>query len=169
MSSTSTISPATRATIDQCQTYLTSVKGRLLTTFAAVPDDKLNWKPSPTAKSAIQLAAHAANSNFSLSRMIRRDPAPVGSMEELHEAMAKAEAAITTREQLIETLEKSTAEVIAALSTLDDESIVAIVPSPFFTAPMSFWMNLPARHIDNHAAQIDYLQTIWGDQEWHMG
>ena len=33
---------------------------------------------------------------------------------------------------------------------------------------MSTWVNLPGMHMDNHAAQIDYLQTIWGDLANHM-
>ena len=35
--------------------------------------------------------------------------------------------------------------------------------------PMTFLMNLPGIHANAHAAQIDYLQTCWGDQEVHFG
>jgi hypothetical protein len=29
-------------------------------------------------------------------------------------------------------------------------------------------MTIPAKHLYGHAAQIDYLQTCWGDQEVHL-
>ena len=38
---------------------------RLLNTFAAVPDDKLTWSPSPTSRNALQIVAHTGFSNNS--------------------------------------------------------------------------------------------------------
>jgi hypothetical protein len=33
---------------------------------------------------------------------------------------------------------------------------------------MAIWAILPGLHMGNHAAQIDYLHTIWGDVTDHM-
>jgi len=37
-----------------------------------------------------------------------------------------------------------------------------------WSVPMTWLMNLPGRHAMSHGAQIDYLQTCWGDQEVHF-
>ena len=58
--------------------------------------------------------------------------------------------------------------VHAALDALTPERIDSIVETPVVTRPMPFFMNLPGIHMGNHAAQIDYLQTIWGDMDFHM-
>jgi hypothetical protein len=33
---------------------------------------------------------------------------------------------------------------------------------------MAMAITFPADHMRGHTAQIDYLQTIWGDHDWHM-
>ncbi|NLC58550.1 MAG: DinB family protein [Armatimonadetes bacterium] len=139
-------------------------KERLLKTFSFVPEEKLTWSPSPTAKSALQILAHTGTSNQSLAALLRGEP---GGAEE-HERLHAAEAAITTRAQAVQLIEESTEEVLAALDTLTPERIASMVETPWLTAPMPFFMGLPALHMQGHAAQIDYLQTIWGDEQFHM-
>ena len=33
---------------------------------------------------------------------------------------------------------------------------------------MSVAITLPADHMRGHIAQIEYIQTIWGDYDWHV-
>ena len=33
---------------------------------------------------------------------------------------------------------------------------------------MSVGITFPAYHTHGHVAQMDYIQTIYGDQDWHM-
>lgn len=168
MSTIISVSPQTQAAIDQCKKTTLENKHRFETTLSFVPDDKIGFKPSDTARSALQLAAHVAFSNDSFAMIIRREMPTSGDLSEVFRKQQEAEAAITTRAEAIAKLEDSTNAVLAAIDTINDETIGVDVPTPVFTAPMTFWMYLPARHLDNHAAQIDYLQTIWGDMEWHM-
>ncbi|MGI8924225.1 MAG: hypothetical protein ACR2HJ_09365 [Fimbriimonadales bacterium] len=49
-----------------------------LKTFSFVPDDKLNWTPSPTAKTAIRIAAHTAIYAGNFAKMIRDRKLPFG-------------------------------------------------------------------------------------------
>jgi hypothetical protein len=158
-------SAATQAVIDQCKQRLESCTNRFLATFSHVPDDRLNWSPSETAKTPLQMAAHAALSNFAFAMFIKMEP--LTNMPGPEERK-KRESEIDSREKLQAVLAESTKAALAAMDTVTDETIGMDVPSPFFTAPMPFWMDLPSRHIDNHAAQIDYIQTIYGDMEWHM-
>ena len=142
---------------------------RFLKTFSFVPDDKLTWSPSPTAKSALRIAAHTACTAGNFAMLIRYGKFPTTDMAQLFAAMNAAEEAITTREAANELLRKNTDEVVAALDAATPELIASTVETPFgFSAPMAFFMNIPGSHADSHAAQIDYLQTCWGDQEMHF-
>ncbi|HEY0867624.1 MAG TPA: hypothetical protein VGE01_09600, partial [Fimbriimonas sp.] len=42
-----------------------------LRNFSHVPDDRLDWSPTPTSKSALQIAAHTALYAGRFARMIR--------------------------------------------------------------------------------------------------
>ncbi|HPU00125.1 MAG TPA: hypothetical protein PLU39_19835, partial [Armatimonadota bacterium] len=58
--------------------------------------------------------------------------------------------------------------VLAAIDKVKPDEIDKIVETPFLKAPMSFFLTLFGSHMGQHAAQIDYLQTIWGDNEFHF-
>ena len=132
-----------------------------------VPDDKLTWTPTPTAKSAIRIAAHTALYAGRFARMIKDGKLP-GS-DNLAERMAQRnaeEAAITNRTEVESIFRKGTDEVIAALDSLTPEAIGATLESGFgWSMPMTLLMNMPGLHAMSHAGQIDYLQTCWGDQQ----
>ena len=141
-----------------------------LKTFSFVPDDKLTWTPTPTAKSAIRIAAHTALYAGRFARMIkdRRLPAVDNLAEWLAQRNAE-EAAITCRTEIETIFRKGTDEVIAALDSLTPEAIGTILDTGLgWSMPMTFLMNLPGLHAMAHSGQIDYLQTCWGDQEVHF-
>jgi hypothetical protein len=142
-----------------------------LKTFSFVPDDKLTWTPTPTAKSAIRIAAHTALYAGRFARMIRDGKLP-GSDNNLQEWLAQRnaeEAAITSRTEMEIIFRKGTDEVIAALDSLPPEAIGASLESGLgWSMPMTLLMNMPGIHANAHGAQIDYLQTCWGDQEVHF-
>jgi len=154
--------------VQQAKAFANDGKGALLKTFSCVPDDKLNWQPAGTAKSALRIAAHAATPNSFFASLLRGEGMPDVPVEEVFAQQEAAEAALTSREQVVELIERSSAEVEAALEALTPELIASTVETPFLTAPMTFFMTLPGLHMYTHASQIDYLQTIWGDMEFHM-
>jgi len=138
-----------------------------LKAFRHVPDDKLDWTPAPTAKSAIRIAAHTALHNGFFAKLIRDRKLPVGDDIPIHVArMVAAEKALTDRAEAEAVLRKGTDEVLAALDTLDPEAIAIELDSSLgWTMPMTFLMRLPEIHAITHAGQIDFLQTCWDDQE----
>jgi len=154
--------------VGQAKQYIGMAKDRLLKTLSFVPDDKLNWTPASGAKSALRVAAHCGCSNAAFLMIVKGEKMPEMPREEMLSYMEASETAISTREDAIALIESSTDTFLSQLDTLTAEQVDSIVPTPMFTAPMAFWMNLPGRHMDNHASQIDYLQTCWGDQEWHI-
>lgn len=142
---------------------------RLLRTFSFVPDDRQTWSPSPTAKSAVQIVAHCAVSNGAFAKIIAGFQFSPASPQEIFAAMEVEEKKLNTAEAAREALIKSVEPVYEALDKLTPEQIGAKVRTPFMTARMPFFMNVPALHMGNHASQIDYLQTCWGDTDPHFG
>jgi hypothetical protein len=167
MSNTLSVSLETQAAVEACKKNLHMNVHRLKTTFDFVPDEKLDFKPAETCKSPVQIIAHCAVSNYNFINIIKNS-FPAGDPKELFAESKRRELALTTKEAALAALDESVTAVEAALDTVHDENIYGDIPTPFFTAPMMFWMYLPARHMDNHASQIDYIQTIWGDMDWHM-
>lgn len=72
-----------------------------LRNFSHVPDDMLRWTPTPTAKSALRIAAHTALYAQRFANMIRcrRLPVTVNLYEWLAQRDAE-EIAITIREEV---------------------------------------------------------------------
>lgn len=142
-----------------------------LRNFSHVPDDKLTWTPTPTAKSALRIGAHTALYAGRFARMItdRALPVPENLTEWLAQRNAE-EIAITSREEVEAAFRKGTDEVLAALDTVTPEDVSTILDSgQGWTVSMSWLMNLPAWHATLHNGQIDFLQTCWDDQEIYVG
>ncbi len=141
-----------------------------LRNFAYVPDDKLNWTPTPTSKSALRIAAHTALYAGRFAKMIRdrQLPAPENLTEWLAEREAE-EVAITSREEMERVFREGTAEVLAALDTLTPDEIESSLTSgQGWSMEMKQLMGLPGWHATLHAGQIDYLQTCWDDQKVYV-
>jgi hypothetical protein len=153
--------------IGQAKQSIVMGKERFLKTFSFVPDDKLNWSPTPTAKSALRIAAHIGLSNQGMAGIVRGEKFPFASMKEMWEAVEPAEKAITTREQAIKQIEDGAIAALAALDALTPERLAADAGLPM-PMPMAQFVMILGAHVASHAAQIDYLQTCWGDMENHF-
>jgi hypothetical protein len=69
-----------------------------LRNFSKVPDDRLNWKPTPTANSPIRVAAHTALYAGRFAAMIQsRDLPQPDNLEAWIEARYQEEIALTDR------------------------------------------------------------------------
>lgn len=82
--------------------------------------------------------------------------------------MRAAEKEFTTRQQVLSLLEQTSAEYLAWLDTPTPEHLASTVHLPFGPMPMAAGITLPAQHLSGHVAQMDYIQTIYGDRDWHM-
>jgi hypothetical protein len=155
--------------ITQTKQSTEAAKAQLLATFAFIPDDKLTWSPSETARTALWIVGHCGVSNSAFATVLRGEPLQVPSDPEEAVALIRAGGKeITTREAAIALVEESTAEVLRALDNVSSEQIESAPLTPFGPIPFSIWMTLPGEHMGGHARQIDYLQTIWGDVRDHM-
>ncbi|MCB0826213.1 MAG: DinB family protein [Armatimonadetes bacterium] len=157
--------------VEYCKRDALDAMEHFLRNFSHVPDDKLNWSPTPTSKSALRIAAHTAVAIGNFTKMMRDRRLPYG--DEIPEFMAQTaarEVAITTREEAEELLRKNMAEVITAMDDLTDEEAEMVLDTgQGWQMPMSFLMKLPSKHTAWHIGQIDFLQTCWDDQEIYVG
>ncbi len=153
---------------EQAKQFALMGKGQFLKTFACVPEDRITWSPAPTAKSALRLAAHVGIANLGIAAVVRGEGIGAATMQEVLAQSEAAERTITTRQQALDLIENSVQAVLAALDALTPERIAGVVETPMLTAPMPVFMNLFGLHMFEHASQVDYLQTIWGDMEFHM-
>jgi uncharacterized damage-inducible protein DinB len=142
-----------------------------LRNFSFVPDDKLMWTPTPTSKSALQIAAHTAVCTGNFARMMTDRKLPTGDEIPTFVAqMQTAEVTITSRAEMERIFRQNTEAVLAALDTLTPEAIeTPLENGNGGTMSMTALMNLSGWHATLHAGQIDYLQTCWGDQEIYVG
>src|SRR5437016_2079245 len=95
-----------------------------LRNFSFVPDDKLAWQATPTAKSAMRIAAHTALYAGRFAYMIRERKLPGG--DNLTEWLAQRNAeeeALTSRTEMEAVFRKGTEDVLAALDSLTPEDI----------------------------------------------
>jgi hypothetical protein len=150
-----------------CKERTTEALDRFLHDLSFVPADKLTWRPTPTAKSALEIAAHCAGYSGGFASIISAGKFP-GSRDEFRNPIQSAIKSITTVEEAETMLRKGIADTIAALDTVKPEQIDAIIDAPHGSPPFKFFLTLPAMHLETHGAQIDYLQTCWGDMEVHL-
>jgi hypothetical protein len=155
--------------VTQIKEAAEAAKGQLLNTFSFVPDEKLTWSPSSSARSAVQIVAHCGVANEAFAMVIAGGRIPVGGTpEEASAQIRKGGADVTSREEAVRLVEESTAKVLAALDKATPELLATAPMTPFGPIPYEAWMTLPGMHMDGHAQQLNYLQTIWGDLEDHM-
>lgn len=138
-------------------------------TFSFVPDDKLNYSPSDSARSPLQLAAHVALANGVFAGFIQGESVEFpGDADDFREWQRMQEESFEDRSVVVDLLQYNTNEAIEAMRLMTPELYATSPVSPFGPMPMPFWMHLVSMHLNVHASQIDYLQTIWGDLEDHF-
>jgi len=155
-------------TISQAKAEFSRAKERLIHVLATTPDDKINWSPSPTARTPIQQVGHAAAATIFIKGMLTNKALPWADFVEAVTSMRGAEKSYTSREQVLGLLDQSSADYLVWLDTLTPEQVASTVSMPFGPMPMAIGITLPADHIRSHTAQSEYIQTTYGDLDWHM-
>ncbi|MGO8670661.1 MAG: DinB family protein [Capsulimonadaceae bacterium] len=154
-------------TISRTKAEYIRAKDRLVRLLDKTPEDKINWSPSPTARTPVQLASHASMVVGGLLDMLKGQPFEFTNTAELDARFRQAERGFTTREQALGLLETNSAQYLAFLDGLTEEQLASDVTTPFGTFPMALAITFAADHMRGHLGQIDYLQTIWGDYDWY--
>lgn len=129
---------------------------RLRNALVATPAEKSDWSPGPTAKSVLAIASHCVDANQGIAMVLRGEEnrgGPDWSFRLPDLATAIAE------------LDRTGEELKQAINGVTPQLFETSPNTPFGAIPMSDWMTFPGSHMAEHAAQVDYLQTCWDDQE----
>jgi hypothetical protein len=135
-------------------------------TARAVPDDRLQWRPLDSGRPAIDLLGDAAQAPTLCTGMLR------GTIQygpELFQRMAQ-ERAGWSREDAFAHLEMNTRELIEEIEKLPAEKFDESLTLPMgggMTKPVGAWILMAYRSFMSRTAQINYIQTLYGDMERH--
>lgn len=158
----------TTYSVEEAKAEFTRAKDRLAKGLTSTPDDKINWSPSSTARTPTELVAHGAMSIEGMQRWLAGEPFPFESMAALDAFCRTEEKKFTTREQALSLLEENTEKFLAFLDSLSQDTLGSTFETPMGSFPMMSALTFPADHLRCHAAQLEYVQTIYGDREMHM-
>jgi len=133
-------------------------------TFAATPDDRLTWSPGAPARNPLQLAYHIAGANFAFADILAGRPIDGDPNNDGRDRVT----AFPDRATAVEEIDKSFAAMDRSLAELTEAHAGTTVDLGFATMPVAFFIDLSFNHPLVHTAQLDYLQTIYGDVEDHF-
>ncbi len=122
-----------------------------------IPDDKLDWKPAPTANSAMEVARHLLMAHGRISAMLtgqNPDEATIANPQ--------------TREDAKQALIESASNYAALLRGLDPASLQELVEMRFAKLPKVIVAGMAVADTIHHHGQIAYIQTLLGDTESHF-
>jgi len=132
---------------------------RMLWALEHVPEDKLGWSPAPTAKSTLGILSHLIASNAFFTSALGAGA--------VNEPPAQDAGTLTDRQDAIDRLNAGTDALIEAIKGLPEDRINATVPTPFGDTSVQFILRIAGIHTFGHAAQVEYLQSCWGDTDFH--
>jgi hypothetical protein len=155
-------------TVSDAKAEFGRAKDRLTRALDTTPDERINWSPSETSRTPIQQVAHAAIAIEGIQGMLMGKPFPFSGPAEMDAVSRQMEKGYTTRESAVSLLNEKSDAYLNFLDTLSDEQVDSTFESPFGAFPMASAITFAADHTRNHAGQIEYTQTIYGDQDWHI-
>ena len=144
------------------QTPLEVIAGQLdwahsniLNNLDFLPEDKINWKPAPSAKSVLEIINHATGTVHMFTSAMTG-----GAKTELTPASDRQSA-----KSLLTQVIQAHQNAIRALEPSEMERIVSL---PIGDLPVSAVAGLPVIELVNHHGQITYIQSLLGDEESHL-
>jgi hypothetical protein len=142
----------------------------LIRAIETTPEDRLRWSPSETARSPLEVAAHAAIAVGSMLGNLKGDTFAIPTTDEADLWFREEERQCETPSQVVELLERNSRDYFEWLDALSQEVLESDIALPFGMgrAPMPAAISFMPLHIHWHAAQIQYIQTIYGDRQTHL-
>lgn len=156
--------------IESAKAEFLQAKEGMVKALATTPDDRINWAPAPTARTPVQQVAHSAASIGHITGMLSGTHFAPQTPEEADKGFREWEQQFSTREEVLELLNQKSDAFLAWLDSVTSEQLETTVRLPFNLgiAPIRAVITAPALHTRFHAAQMEYTQTIYGDQDWHL-
>lgn len=126
------------------------------TVLAAVPDARLDYRPDPCAKTAVELLRHIASAdNLFLKTVV--DAAFVPGSVKVPEQLQRPK-------EIVDWYEKEYAKNFASVSSLSGEQLIKVVDfRGFFSHPAYAFLQLGLLHTIHHRGQLTtYLRPMGG-------
>lgn len=156
--------------IDQAKADFHHARTGLVRALLTTPDDRLGWSPSATARTPLEIGAHAAIAIEAMLGNLDDRPFPQPTTAAADAWFREAERAYATRDLVVQLLERNGASYEAWLDRLDEDRLATDIVLPFGmgSCPRRVAIGFMPLHLIWHTAQIDYVQTIYGDRETHL-
>ena len=169
LSKRTTAMPTVQETTEQAKAAYLHSTAQLRSAFAYISEEKLNWSPSPTARTPVQIVAHAAQAVNFIHQQMSGVPFRHKTTAEADAAFRDWERQFDSREQVIGLLEEVSVNYLNWLDGLTQERLETITDLPFGLGamPVESWLAAAPAHTQFHTAQLEYIQTICDDRDWH--
>jgi hypothetical protein len=156
--------------IENAKIEFLKTKQALVHALDNTPEERWNWSPSPTARTPLELVAHSAQAIGLLTDMLNGSPYAPPTLAEADRDFREFEKGFTRREEAVCLLDAKSDAFVAWLDGLAPEKLGTLVTMPFGMDPMPIEVviTFPAFHTRSHIPQIEYIQTIYGDRDWHI-
>lgn len=124
-----------------------------------LPEEKLSWKPAPTANSALEIVQHVCGALRTMEGVLAGKEWSIPEIP-LPTTLAEAQELLTT----------TASEYATSLRAVDPASLSRIVRVGRVTTevPLSRAAIMPVVDLIHHHGQITYLQALLGDTEYHF-
>ena len=140
----------------------------LANTIRSVPEDKLQWKPLDNGRTILDLFGEATQT-AKFAAEFTRTRGETQMSADLFRSWIPLRAD-WTREYALEQLEANTSELIAVVEELSDEDLAQNLKMTLHDAepmPIAAWIMMAYRAFVSRYAQINYIQTLYGDFDFH--
>jgi len=157
--------------VEAAKSSFVQAKDRLVHGLNTTGEDRLNWSPGPTARTPVEIVAHAALAVKHIHEQLDGKPFPFPSTAEAEVYFRDWEKAFQSRDEVLALLEANGSAYLEWLDDLTPDQFAGHMVMPFGLGvmPIPFALGAQAHHLNWHAAQLDYLQTTYGDRAWHIG
>lgn len=164
------IKGATVSTVNETAAKLTQqASDKLVKNLNAMPAEKQQWKPPSDGRSAHEQVLECAVINGMAAKIFTDQAFPNFETMDWGGMFGKAAAQNDTTEKLIATLEKATADLVAATKAFPADKLGEMVTVPF-DGSVHTWAEViffPYWNMTYHEGQINYIQLLYGDKEYH--
>jgi hypothetical protein len=132
----------------------------LLTAFNRLPEDKRDWSPAESSRTAIDQLAECALLNGYCVGLLQGKSWPEGGFEAY---VAEKKALLDQGPSAVaDLLKKSTSDVVAAIGQVPDDTLDNEITLPWETITVAKCVSYPHWNICYHEGQINYIASILG-------
>ena len=141
--------------IDLIASYLDWANKNICHNLDFIPEDKMNWKPEPTAKSPLEIIEHMTGTLNMMTSGVSGQP-----KKELPD--------VTNRQQAKDLVNQMIQDHVTVIRGLSDAQMQETAHLAIGDFPMAVAVGMPVIETINHHGQLTYIETLLGDDESHL-